>query len=106
MGVVVRVEEKEVKEEDKPLCSKILTVFTFPIPSPRRRQPSTGVPAVLPVPSPNGWCDTEAEHPTKIGNNILGHQFISFTVPNDLPAALLLPLLHFSSPLPRSHTAN
>lgn len=27
---------------------------------------------------------TEAEHPTEIGNNILGHQFISFTVPNDL----------------------
>lgn len=46
----------------------------------------------LHCPATPGWwrwcisiCDTEAEHPTKIGNNILGHQFISFTVPNDLP---------------------
>lgn len=47
----------------------------------------------LHCPATPGWrrwwwcisiCDTEAEHPTKIGNNILGHQFISFTVPNDL----------------------
>lgn len=31
-------------------------------------------------------CDTEAEHPTNNGNNNVGHQFISFTVPNHLPS--------------------